>query len=191
MENKTRKIWLRAHLATVCRTIALAMVCLVGATDARAQHLRDKYSEENPLKVSCDVEFFPFEFRNDNGDPDGMNIDLISAALGAPVLAGWSAGTVATASFGYVLGYVPAALLLGLLARRGADRGVASTAVAAACASTLVYLSGVPWLMAATGMDLGAALAVGVAPFLVGDALKALATAALLPASWRLLGESR
>ena len=82
MENKTRKIWLRAHLATVCRTIALAMVCLVGATDARAQHLRDKYSKENPLKVSCDVEFFPFEFRNDNGDPDGMNIDLISAALG-------------------------------------------------------------------------------------------------------------
>lgn len=82
MENKTRKIWLRAHLATVCRTIALAMVCLVGATDARAQHLRDKYSKENPLKVSCDIEFFPFEFRNDNGDPDGMNIDLISAALG-------------------------------------------------------------------------------------------------------------
>lgn len=123
----------------------------------------------------------------------GLAVGLyaLAAALGAPVLAGWSAGTVATASFGYVLGYVPAALLLGLLARRGADRGVASTAVAAACASTLVYLSGVPWLMAATGMDLGAALAVGVAPFLVGDALKALATAALLPASWRLLGESR
>lgn len=120
-----------------------------------------------------------------------VGLYALAAALGAPVLAGWAVGTAATASFGYVLGYLPAALALGLLARRGGDRAVAHTALAAAGATALVYLTGVPWLMAATGLDLRAALLAGVVPFLVGDALKALATAALLPASWRALGERR
>lgn len=120
-----------------------------------------------------------------------VGLYVLAAGLGAPVLAGWAVGTAATASFGYVLGYLPAALTLGLLARRGADRGVLRTALAACAATALVYATGVPWLMAATGMDLRAALAAGVAPFLVGDAIKALATAALLPASWRLLGGRR
>lgn len=123
----------------------------------------------------------------------GLAVGLyaLAAALGAPVLAGWSVGTAATASFGYVLGYLPAALALGLLARRGGDRAVGRTALAAVGATGLVYVTGVPWLMAATGLDLRAALLAGVLPFLVGDAIKAVATAALLPASWRLVERGR
>jgi biotin transport system substrate-specific component len=40
--------------------------------------------------------------------------------------------------------------------------------------------------MAMTHSDLGAALSMGVRPFLVGDALKVLLAAGLLPGAWRL-----
>jgi biotin transporter BioY len=52
----------------------------------------------------------------------------------------------------------------------------------------VVYAFGVPWLMAAIGMDLRAALAAGVVPFLLGDALKITLAAGLLPGTWALAG---
>ena len=81
MEYNTTNGWHSARLSTVCRMIVVAAVCLFTTAGAFAQHLRDKYSEEYKLKVSCDLEFFPFEFKNDNGDPNGLNIDIISSAL--------------------------------------------------------------------------------------------------------------
>ncbi|MCL6422191.1 biotin transporter BioY [Brachybacterium sp. JHP9] len=115
----------------------------------------------------------------------------ILAALGVPVLAGFSSAGVLTASFGYVIGYVLAGLALGLAARRGADRSIWRTALAASAATVLVYLPGVAWLMAVTGSDLPTGLQLGVYPFLVGDVLKALAAAALLPGAWKLVGAVR
>jgi biotin transport system substrate-specific component len=46
----------------------------------------------------------------------------------------------------------------------------------------------VPWLMAATGMDVRAAIAAGVTPFLIGDALKLLLAAGLFPVAWWVVG---
>lgn len=117
-----------------------------------------------------------------------MLLLLAAGLLGAPVFAGGASGW-ALASFGYVLGYVPAAALLGALARRRADRSVRGTAVAAVLATGVVYLFGVPWLMAFTGATLQEGLVMGVVPFVVGDVIKAVAAAVLLPGAWRLLGE--
>lgn len=50
----------------------------------------------------------------------------------------------------------------------------------------LVGVAGVPWLMAMTHADLGATFRTGVRPFLVGDALKVLLAAGLLPTAWRV-----
>ena len=113
------------------------------------------------------------------------------AALGAPVLAGWSTTGIATASFGYVIGYVLAGAALGWAARRGADRSVARTAIAAIFATALVYLPGVAWLMAVTGADLLAGLQMGMFPFLIGDAIKAVLAAMILPAAWSAVGRIR
>ncbi|TNC16673.1 biotin transporter BioY [Georgenia sp. 311] len=99
--------------------------------------------------------------------------------------AGWH-----TASFGYVLGYVLAAGLVGVLARHRADRRPLPMLAAALLATTAVYAGGVPWLMVSLEVGLGEALVLGVLPFLLGDALKAAAAAGLLPAAWRLLGRS-
>lgn len=77
-----------------------------------------------------------------------------------------------------------------MLAQRRADRRPWSMFGAALAATTAVYVGGVPWLMVTLGVGLGEALVLGVAPFVVGDALKAAAAAGLLPAAWRLLGRS-
>ncbi|MFI8005752.1 biotin transporter BioY [Streptomyces sp. NPDC086010] len=92
------------------------------------------------------------------------------------------------ASFGYVLGMLLAATVVGGLARRGGDRSVLRTAGTMAAGSLIIYAVGVPYLALSTGMSFGAAVAAGLVPFLIGDALKAALAMGALPASWKLLG---
>ncbi|CAH0123351.1 biotin transporter BioY [Microbacterium sp. Bi121] len=115
---------------------------------------------------------------------------LALGIIGVPLFANGSAGW-AFASFGYILGYVAAALLVGILARRRSDRNVWTTLGLAALGSLTIYAFGVPWLAAFVGVDLVAALTLGVVPFLIGDAVKIVAMAALLPATWRVVDRTR
>ncbi len=115
-----------------------------------------------------------------------MLLYLGAGLAGVPWFAGQASGW-ALASFGYVLGYVLAAWLVGALARRHADRSPLAMAGTAGLATLAVYAGGVPWLMAYAGLGVGEALVAGVVPFLVGDALKAAAAAGLLPLAWRWL----
>ncbi|MEU3077485.1 biotin transporter BioY [Streptomyces laurentii] len=96
---------------------------------------------------------------------------------------GWS-----MASFGYILGMLLAATVVGSLARRGGDRSVLRTAGTMALGSAIIYAVGVPYLALATGMTLGQAVAAGLVPFLIGDALKAALAMGALPAAWKLVG---
>ncbi|WFB09572.1 biotin transporter BioY [Streptomyces sp. LX-29] len=91
-------------------------------------------------------------------------------------------------SFGYVLGMLLAATVVGALARRGGDRGVLRTAGTMAIGSAIIYAIGVPYLALATGMSMNEAVAAGLTPFLIGDALKAALAMGALPAAWKLLG---
>jgi biotin transport system substrate-specific component len=110
---------------------------------------------------------------------------LALGVAGAPFFAGQASGW-SFASFGYIVGYVPAAIVVGLLARRRADRSVLSTIATACLGSFLIYAAGLPWLIVFLDVDLATGLELGVYPFLVGDAIKALAAALLLPAAWKL-----
>lgn len=91
-------------------------------------------------------------------------------------------------SFGYILGMMLAATVVGALARRGADRSVLRTAGAMAVGSLIIYAVGVPYLALAAGMTLSKAVAAGLTPFLIGDALKAALAMGALPATWKLVG---
>ncbi|MFF8604664.1 biotin transporter BioY [Streptomyces sp. NPDC015346] len=91
-------------------------------------------------------------------------------------------------SFGYILGMLLAATVVGALARRGADRSVLRTAGTMALGSLIIYAVGVPYLALATGMSLPQAVAAGLTPFLIGDALKAALAMGMLPTAWKLIG---
>ncbi|RBQ18492.1 biotin transporter BioY [Spongiactinospora rosea] len=117
----------------------------------------------------------------------GMALYLVLGQVGVP----WFAPDGGNATLGYVAGFVLAAAVTGALARRGGDRTPVRTVGTITAGTLLIYMVGVPWLMVATGMDLPKALAAGVVPFLLGDALKVVAAAGLLPGAWKLVGKVR
>ena len=108
------------------------------------------------------------------------------AAVGAPVLAGWSV------TFGYVVGYVLIAVIAGRAAAVWSRHsGSAATRVATGVAlmllaSASVYVPGLIWLKVATGASWGTALDLGLVPFIVGDVLKSVVATGLLPVRNRI-----
>lgn len=114
---------------------------------------------------------------------------LGAGLAGLPWFAGAASGWQVS-SLGYIVGYVLAAYLIGTVVRRYVKRKGLAVFAAGWGAAGLVYLIGVPWLMAATHIDLTTALLQGVAPFLVGDGLKALALACLVAAVARARGSA-
>jgi biotin transport system substrate-specific component len=117
-----------------------------------------------------------------------LSVGLYMAAgmAGVPWFAGHASG-YGFPSFGYIIGFVAAGALVGWLAQRGADRTVVRTAGLMVLGNVVIYAVGLPYLMAATGMDLSTGLAKGVVPFLLGDAIKIAVAAGLLPAAWKLV----
>ncbi|WP_112469165.1 biotin transporter BioY [Streptomyces triticisoli] len=113
---------------------------------------------------------------------------VLAGAAGVPWFAGGASGAGAV-SFGYVLGMLLAATVVGALARRGGDRSAWRTAGTMVLGSAVIYAVGVPYLALATGMSASAAIAAGLTPFLIGDALKAALAMGLLPAVWKLVNK--
>ncbi|PSM43522.1 biotin transporter BioY [Streptomyces dioscori] len=104
---------------------------------------------------------------------------------GLPWFAEGSSG--ATASFGYILGMLLAATAVGALARRGADRSVVRMAGAMLLGEAIIYAIGVPYLAVVADLTTAQAVAAGLTPFLIGDALKAALAMGVLPAVWKLV----
>ncbi|MDO4792253.1 MAG: biotin transporter BioY [Buchananella hordeovulneris] len=118
-----------------------------------------------------------------------VGLYALLGVLGAPVFAGFKYGI--TPTFGYILGYVAAAFLVGLAAERRLDRSVWKFALVCAGASALVYVFGVSWMVFHTSMPVADALSKGAYPFLVGDALKSAFVALVLPAIWAFKPRSK
>jgi biotin transport system substrate-specific component len=87
-------------------------------------------------------------------------------------------------TLGYLLGFVPAAYVVGWLAERGWDRHVLTAALAMVIGNLVVYACGLAGL--ARFVPLDKLLAFGLIPFLPGDALKIALAAAALPGAWAL-----
>ncbi len=122
-----------------------------------------------------------------------MLLYLAQGALGLPFFAGGAGGVeflrLSQATGGYLVGFVFAAAVVGALSERGWDRDLRGSISAMFLGELVLYLVAIPWLMHALGVGLERALVLGLAPFVVGDALKLLLAAGALPAAWRLVGE--
>lgn len=118
----------------------------------------------------------------------GQVLYLLLGALGLPVYADLTGGlhVVSGATGGYLVGFLPAALLIGWAARRGWDRRPATALPVFLAGQAVIFGFGVPWLALSAGLDAEAALQAGLYPFLLGGVVKGVLAAALLPAAWRL-----
>lgn len=116
---------------------------------------------------------------------------LLAGALGAPVFTEASGGleVLVGPTAGYLFAFPVAAAVIGRLAESRHDRRFWSMVGAFLTGSAIIYLGGVIGLMVTLGWTFPQALADGVYPFLIGDALKAAAAGLLLPAAWKLTGE--
>jgi biotin transport system substrate-specific component len=118
----------------------------------------------------------------------GMLIYLGVGVAGVPWFSQQTSGW-AFPTFGYIIGFVLAAILVGALARRGADRSIIGAIALMVLGNLVIYAVGVPYLAVALSRPLGEAIGLGMTPFLIGDGLKILLAAGLLPAAWRLAGD--
>lgn len=89
---------------------------------------------------------------------------------------------------GYLIGFVAAAWLVGWLSERGWDRHVVGAAAAMILGNLVIYAAGSAWLAGFVGPS--KVFALGIAPFLFGDALKVALAALLLPTAWRFAGRA-
>ncbi|WP_431780281.1 biotin transporter BioY [Streptomyces chumphonensis] len=115
-----------------------------------------------------------------------LGLYLVAGVAGVPWFAqgGHGAGMPA---FGYVVGMLLAAVVVGALARRGGDRSVLRTAGTMAVGTAIIYAVGVPYLAVAADLSAGEAVTKGLVPYLFGDALKAALAMAALPTAWSLV----
>jgi biotin transport system substrate-specific component len=119
-----------------------------------------------------------------------MLLYLLAGAAGVPWFASHAHGWGGP-SFGYIIGFVVAAGVVGELSRRGNDRQVLSTIGLMALGSAIVYVFGATWLAADLHVGAQKAVDLGVTPFLVTDALKLAAAGLVLPGAWRLVRRFR
>jgi biotin transport system substrate-specific component len=112
-----------------------------------------------------------------------VGVYLLAGACGLPVFAGGlgGIGRFIGPTGGYLIGYLPAVYLIGKISQK-ADPRVVSDVLAMICGTVVLYACGVSWLKIVTGMSPAKALALGMVPFLIGDALKIAAAAAIAKA---------
>ncbi|MBB5516507.1 biotin transport system substrate-specific component [Rubricella aquisinus] len=127
---------------------------------------------------------------------------LAQGAMGLPVFANGMNGIAFFGpTAGFLVGFVGMAWLAGLAAERGLAKGMIGTAISALVISALLYIPGVAWPMAvagAAGIEAGwvglsasSVWAGFVAPFLMGDAIKAVLAALLVSGAWAAIKARR
>jgi biotin transport system substrate-specific component len=116
-----------------------------------------------------------------------MAFYIALGAFGLPVFAGGASGMdyLSGATLGYLIGFVLAAYVVGLLAERGLERSVRTSIIPFFVGTVIIYACGVMWLAVVLG-SFSKSLTAGLVPFVTGDVLKLVAAALALPAAWRL-----
>jgi biotin transport system substrate-specific component len=132
-----------------------------------------------------------------------MVLYLLLGFVGLPIFAPQPNGTHLTGlqailgpTGGYLFGFILAAVFVGWLAQREWDRKWLRTLLAFVGGTVVIYAIGLPWLyVVLTNLHvhnaLQATLIGGLYPFLIGDALKAIFAAVLLPVVWHFTGPTK
>lgn len=111
-------------------------------------------------------------------------------AFGLPVFSEASSGfdVLFGATGGFIIGFVVAGFVVGKLAELAWSSNVAKMFAAYAVGSLIIYAAGIPVLALVSKVDLVTA-AGWMVPFLIWDAVKAVAAGLALPAAWQFVGK--
>ena len=114
---------------------------------------------------------------------------LVEGAWGLPVFAGPVAGIgyMAGPTGGFLMGFLAAAMVTGLMAERGWDRSLGRVLAMMAGGHAVIFVFGLAWLAPMFQFDFGRAWAAGVAPFYAATVLKTALAAALMQAGWMMV----
>lgn len=120
----------------------------------------------------------------------GSLLYLVAGMIGVPWFAGGTGGfsIINSPSFGYLIGFIVAGSLVGWLASRGLDRGPLRTAGVMVVGNIVIYGFGAFVLAISLHLGFSSTMALGVTPFLIGDFLKLVLAAILLPGAWYAIG---
>lgn len=115
---------------------------------------------------------------------------LAEGAAGLPVFAGGLGGVsvIATASGGYLFGFIVAAYIVGWFAERGWDRG-RWIVLPMVLANAAIYVPGLIWLhqqfsIVDKNISWSTTLNYGLWPFVAGDLAKLVLASLAVPAGW-------
>lgn len=125
---------------------------------------------------------------------------IAEGLAGIPVFSsGGGIGYLFQPSFGFIVGFLPMAYVIGRAADAGVSRRPLLLLAAILAGDAVCLVFGYAWLVAMSGhaswIDqsnvLGSAFSVAVAPFLVWDILKMVFATATVTGAWALLGIKR
>ena len=118
-----------------------------------------------------------------------MIVYLIEGASGLPFFYGGHGGIthLLGPTGGYLVAFPAAAFITGAFAENGWDKRFLTAVAAMAAGSLIIMAAGWAWFSFVTHTAPGAAFKLTVAPFLIGDVIKILLAAAVLPSGWALL----
>ena len=102
-----------------------------------------------------------------------VTVYILVGACGLPIfsIGRGGIGHILGPTGGYLIGYIPAVYLIGIISEKTGQRSVYDV-IAMICGSIIIYVFGITWLKILTGMTFSKTLAVGMYPFLLGDAIK-------------------
>ncbi len=112
-----------------------------------------------------------------------LSLYMAAGLAGLPVFA---TGGALGPTLGYIIGFILAAGLVGWLAEQGWDRTRDRDGGRHAAGNVLIYIPGL--IVLAWFVGAGKVLEYGLYPFLIGDVLKVLLAAVVLPGAWYLTG---
>ena len=114
---------------------------------------------------------------------------VAAGSLGAPIFAGFKAGSLFSPTGGYIIGYIVAAVILGYLSDRGIAKSYVKTFLSLLLVSVIIFILGALVLM--LFVPIKNVFMAGVLPFIPGDMLKVIAATLLFPRLWKFIKKNK
>ena len=115
----------------------------------------------------------------------------LEGAIGLPVFAGFSGGfgSIIGKTGGYIIGFIPAAFIMGYYADRGVLKSFWKTALVALVASASTFIFGLAQLGFITGAPIDKVLEWGLYPFIIGGIIKAMLATILISPCYKFFSK--